>query len=139
VHEVLEGVGEAYRLESIRESDLADLLYVLKEVEKQAKDKALHGSDFEWLEEFCKVRTSDSDFLSDLRIHLRRELGVIEALEQIDRCKAMATYAKRSGVNSQLDERLKSPPKTRWNGKCSLLRSVLKFIDQVSEISAQLV
>jgi len=101
----------------------------LKEVENQAKDKGLHGNSFGWLVNFCKTQPSDSMLLAGFRTHLRKELAILEALNQLDACKALATYAKKSGVNCKLVERLRNPPDTRWTGKCQMLRSVSQYLE----------
>ena len=68
--------------------------------------------------------------LAGLRTHLRKELAILEALNHLDACKALlATYAKKSGVNCKLEERLRSPPDTRWTGKCQMLRSVSQYLE----------
>ena len=118
-HDLLDTVDEGDRIKLIDKDNLSDLVEVVKESEGQAKDRVLHGSNYPWLVEFCKVNPLDSPFLSEIRIHLRKELAILEALYQIENCKSMATYAKRSGINSHL-ERLQNPPDTRWNGKCPM-------------------
>ena len=117
---MLDDMGEVDRLEGIT-------VLVIKAVEAVAKDTALHGNNFAWLLAFCAPTNGDSLFMTKLRMHLREELAILEALEQIDLAKSLVAYFKRSGLNSHLESRLQNPPDTRWIAKCPMLRSVEAF------------
>ena len=104
----------------------------LEEIERQASNgNSLNGDAFAWLEEFCTLNESDTAFESSFRMHLRKELGVLEALRGIDESKSFVTYAKKSGLYAHLEERLKGPPETRWNAKRTMLKSFGKYVKKV--------
>lgn len=67
--------------------------------------------------------------VNNLVVHMLKEMGV-----SIAGVKALVKYFKVSGLNSILDETLKSFVQTRWNSVYYMMKSVIANWEQINDI-----
>lgn len=92
------------------------------------------GSALPALAEMCADKPSDTDFLRELRSHLRlnENILVLKVLRLKEACSNLVHYMKSSGQMDELSSSLKQCMDVRWNSFHRMLESIQKVYDEVS-------
>ena len=114
-------------LDDVGITDITDIIRIIQPLELMAKKKAngFVASHYADIEKLTTTADTDSDLLSALKAHIRRELLlIVRILQLLQKCKQIVTVFKTSGLNDRLEGgSLKQEVETRWMSVLHMLKS----------------
>ena len=72
--------------------------------------------------------------IRDMKVTLKDELSIMRLVQQVELCKKLVRFLKKSDLGQRLSKTVKQELEVRWNSVATMLQSVDDVWDEVRQL-----